>query len=73
MVSVVVSIKNKRYDAKEADSAQFDENSMLIAFPPENDRRADLVMRTYMIDGFDASVYAWNINASCNFVFSPLF
>ncbi len=52
MSAVVVAIKNKRYDAKEADATRFDDNSMLTTFPPENERKAELVMLKYMIDGF---------------------
>ena len=53
MAAVVVAIKNKRYDAKEAEAKQFSYNSMLSTFPPENERKAEHVMLKYMIDGFE--------------------
>ena len=52
MSAIVVAIRNKRYDAEEAEGARFDSKEMLTAFPQEHDRKADLVMRKYMIDGF---------------------
>ncbi len=52
MAAVVVAIRNKRYDAEEAESTMFDNKNMVTNFPPENERRADLVMQKYMIDGY---------------------
>jgi hypothetical protein len=51
MSAIVVAIRNKRYDAEEAEEAKFDSKEMLTAFPQEQERKADLVMRKYMIDG----------------------
>ncbi len=52
MAAVVVAIKNKRYDAEEAEDSRFENKEMLTAFPLEHERKADLVMRKFMIDGF---------------------
>ncbi len=57
MAAVIIALKNKRYDAKEAEATQFNDSSMLTAFPPENERKADLVMLKYMIDGFAILVH----------------
>ncbi len=52
MAAVVVAIRNKRYDAEEAEDARFENKEMLTSFPVEHERKADLVMRKFMIDGF---------------------
>jgi hypothetical protein len=52
MAAVVVAIRNKRYDAEEAENSMFDSKNIVNTFPPENERRADLVMQKYMIDGY---------------------
>lgn len=57
MTAVVVAIRNKRYDVEEAEEAKFESNQLLTAFPQEHERKADLVMRKYMIDGFVSTTY----------------
>jgi hypothetical protein len=52
MAAVVVAIRNKRYDAEEAESSMFDNKQMLTTFPQENERKADLILQKYMIDGY---------------------
>jgi hypothetical protein len=51
MTAVVVAIRNKRYDVEEVEEEKFDNNEMLTAFPQEHERKADIVMRKFMIDG----------------------
>ena len=51
MASFVVAIKNKRYDSQKADSSKFDNKEMITSFPPESERKADIIMQKYMIDG----------------------
>jgi hypothetical protein len=55
MAAVVVAIRNKRYDAEEAEEAKFDNMEILTSFPPEHERKADFVMRKF-IDGFDSKI-----------------
>ena len=64
MAAVVVAIKNKRYDVKEAEVTRFNDNSMLTAFPPENERKAEHVMLKYMIDGFAIRCVVWSLECS---------
>ena len=52
MAAVVVAIRNKRYDAEEAESSMFDNKQMLTTFPQESERKADLILQKYMIDGY---------------------
>jgi hypothetical protein len=52
MAAVVVAIRNKRYDAEEAQGTMFDNKQLLTSFPPESERKADLIMQKYMIDGY---------------------
>ena len=48
----MVAIRNKRYDAEEAEGSMFDNKQLLTTFPPENERKADIIMQKYMIDGY---------------------
>ncbi len=51
-----MAIRNKRYDAEEAEGSIFDNNQLLTSFPPENERKADLIIQQYMIDGYVAQL-----------------
>ncbi len=73
MAAVVVAIRNKRYDAEEAEGSMFENKQLLTTFPSENERRADLIMQKYMIDGYVSDVtMLWYFDTNDAFFSSEL-
>lgn len=52
MAAVVVALRNKRYDAQQAEGSKLNNNELLTSFPPENERKADMIIQKYMLDGY---------------------
>ncbi len=54
MAAVVVAIRNKQYDAEEANDVLLDSKHLINPFPPESDWLGDIVLEKLMIDGWIA-------------------
>ena len=51
MAAVVVAIRNKQYDAEEAQDVLLDSKDLITPVPQESDWLGDLVLEKLMIDG----------------------
>lgn len=51
MAAVVVAIRNKQYDAEDAQRVLLDKD-LINPFPPEAEWRADLIIEKLMMDGY---------------------
>ncbi len=52
-MAVVVAIRGKQYDAEENKDV-LDASNLILPFPPELERRADLVVGKLMMDGSES-------------------
>ncbi len=51
MAAVVVAIRNKQYDAEEAQDKLLDSKDLINPFPPESEWLGDIILEKLMVDG----------------------